>query len=72
MVTPFAGGDSAWVLALYTNYDMGDRCFEMEDVGGVAHVANVVQEAMTFGNYNPELLWWYDWEHLRVDLSTPL
>ncbi|RPD54243.1 hypothetical protein L227DRAFT_604180 [Lentinus tigrinus ALCF2SS1-6] len=71
-VVPFAGGDSAWVLALYTNYDMGDRCFEMEDVGGVAHVANVVQEAMTFGNYNPELLWWYDWEHLRVHLNTPL
>ena len=55
---------SMW--ALYNNYNFGERALEMEKVGGVEHVAAVIQEALTFGDYNPELLWWYDWHYLRV------
>ena len=55
---------SMW--ALYNNYNFGERALEMEKVGGVEHVAAVIQEALTFGDYNPELLWWFDWRHLRV------
>ena len=58
--------DWHWMFALYNNYNFGKRALEMEKVGGVEHVADIIQEALTFGDYNPELLWWYDWRHLRV------
>ncbi len=64
-VQPFAN-DWPWMLALYNNYNLGERCLEMEDVGGVQRVADTIQQAMTFGDYKPELLWWYDWQYLKV------
>ncbi|KAI0693537.1 hypothetical protein C8T65DRAFT_64088 [Cerioporus squamosus] len=70
-VRPFAN-DWQWMFALYNNYNVGERCLEMEDVGGVQYVADIVQQAMTFGDYKPELFWWYDWEYLKVSLRTPL
>ncbi len=54
------------MFALYSNYNVGERTDEMEEVGGVRHVIDIIQEAMTFGDYKPELLWWYDWAHLTV------
>ena len=58
--------DWHWMFALYNNYNFGERALEMEKVGGVEKVADIIQKALTFGDYNPELLWWYDWRHLRV------
>lgn len=64
-VRPFSGG-LPWMFALYNTYNVGERCLEMEDAGGVQHVADVVQQAMTLWDYKPELFWWYDWNHLNV------
>ena len=52
--------------ALYNNYNIDERVMEMKRAGGVRRVADIIQEALTFGDYNPELLWWYDWHYLRV------
>ncbi|TFK82259.1 hypothetical protein K466DRAFT_556795 [Polyporus arcularius HHB13444] len=70
-VTPFT---YEWksLFALYNNYNVGERTDEMEEVGGVPYVIEIIQEAMTFGDHKPELLWWYDWAHLTANLSTPL
>ncbi|RDX44607.1 hypothetical protein OH76DRAFT_1093283 [Lentinus brumalis] len=70
-VTPFA---YEWprMFALYNNYNFVERTYEMNELGGVDHVAAIVQDAMTFGDYKPELLWWYDWKHITLNLNTPL
>ena len=54
------------MFALYNNYNIDERVLEMKKAGGVRRVAHIIQEALTFGDYNPELLWWYDWHYLRV------
>lgn len=71
-VCPFSY-DWPWMFELFNNYNVEERTYEMEEVSGsVQNVVNVVQEAMAVGDHKPELLWWYDWEHLQVVRATPL
>ncbi|KAI0693688.1 hypothetical protein C8T65DRAFT_833641 [Cerioporus squamosus] len=65
-VCPFSY-DWPWMFELFNNYNVEERTYEMEEVSGsVQKVVDVVQEAMAVGDHKPELLWWYDWEHLQV------
>ncbi|KAI0693697.1 hypothetical protein C8T65DRAFT_744637 [Cerioporus squamosus] len=61
------------MFALYNNYNFEERTYEIVDVAGsVQNVVDIVQAAMTIGDHKPELLWWYDWRHITVNLNTPL
>ncbi|RPD54240.1 hypothetical protein L227DRAFT_534906, partial [Lentinus tigrinus ALCF2SS1-6] len=48
------------MFVLYTNYNIEERLLEMEEVD-IAHAIDLIEEALAFGDYKPELLWWYDW-----------
>ncbi|KAI0703259.1 hypothetical protein C8Q76DRAFT_802088 [Earliella scabrosa] len=70
MVRPFSDKHDG-MFAVYTNHDAEERFDVIEDSVGMESVANLMNEAMNHGEHKSRLLWWYDWDQLRVDLMTP-
>ena len=65
MVRPFSDKHDG-MFAVYTNHDAEERFDVIEDSVGMESVANFMNEAMNHGEHKSRLLWWYDWDQLRV------
>ena len=55
-----------FMFSIYNNYNVRSRYKEIERTTTVEKVIEAVEEAMSVGNRQPRLLWYYDWQYLKV------
>ena len=62
---PFVSG-CHYMFSIYDNYNV---VYRHKAIGGkekVLEAAKIIEEAMSVGGRKPKLLWYYDWEYLKV------
>ena len=62
---PFVSG-CPYMFSIYDNYNV---VYRHKLIGGkekVLEAAKIIEEAMSVGGRKPKLLWYYDWEYLKV------
>ncbi|KAI0747553.1 hypothetical protein C8Q74DRAFT_1374394 [Fomes fomentarius] len=61
------------MFVVWDNYDIEERHDDIAEAGlEVEDVLSILEDAMTECGRETEALWWYDWNEIRADLTTPI